>query len=191
MRCYPDSIPSYRACDFPRTLLGGSCAVLHAWGHFCYLVLHVSLISDGMNRAEFDVFAIKRNIERRCTVGLENFTRSSGYDSTDRACGLYCLPDSQNKILLTLQCVGLRNTVLGAFCLHWDHCIVLSMTVTRIADQTADSLKLMSSQPLRITYGNSDGPKRCWVCTLWRGSTSESFRLCWKGQVGNFHISLK
>lgn len=80
---------------------------------------------------------------------MEKFTKSSGYDSTDRACGLYCLPDSQNKILFVLQCVGLRNELCwGMFCLHWDLHVVLSMTVTRIEDQTADSLKPMFSQPL-------------------------------------------
>lgn len=67
-----------------------------------------------MNGAEFDVFAIKKNIERRCTVGLEKFMKSSGYDSTLGACGLYCLPDSQNKILFALQCVGLRNALFWA-----------------------------------------------------------------------------
>lgn len=158
--CYPNSIPSHRACDFLRTSLGGSCAVLHACRHFCCLVLHVSSTPDGVNGAEFDVFEIKRNIERRCTVGLGKFTKSSGYDSTDRACGLYCLPDSQNKAFLLfsvwgwgMHCFGGVLSSLGSF-------VVLHMTVTRIADQTADSLKPMSSQLLRITYGNSDGLRR-------------------------------
>lgn len=109
--CFPDRIPSHRTCSFPGTSLGGSCAVLNTWGDFYYLVLHVSLTAGGMNGAEFDVFAINRNIERRCMVRLENFTKSSGYDSIERPCGLYCLPYSQNKILLVLRCVSLRNVL--------------------------------------------------------------------------------
>lgn len=66
----------------------------------------MSSTPDGVNGAEFDVFEIKRNIERRCTVGLGKFTKSSGYDSTDRACGLYCLPDSQNKAFLLFSVWG-------------------------------------------------------------------------------------
>lgn len=76
----------------------------------------MSLTPDGMNGAELDVFAIKRNIERRCTVELKKFTKSSGCDSTDRAHGLSYLPGSRNKILFALWCVVLRNTLFwGCF----------------------------------------------------------------------------
>ena len=96
--------------SLPKDIAGGIL-----YGTSCCLVLHVSLTPHGMNGAEFDVFAIKRNIER-CRVGLVKFTKSSGYASTDRACGLYCLPDSQNKILYALQCVGLSNALFwGCF----------------------------------------------------------------------------
>lgn len=125
-------------------------------------MLHISLTPGGMNGPEFDVFAINRNIERRCIVGRENFTKSGDYDSIERPCGLYCLPCSQNKILFVLCCVE-ECTVLGVVCLHWDHYVLLSMTVTRKADQTAGSSKPIPSQRLRTAYRISHGPRRCWV----------------------------
>ena len=63
------------------------CMPGDAFAIFSFVYL---LTPDGMNRAEFYVFAMKRNIERRCTVGLEKFTKSSGYGSAEHVAGTDC-----------------------------------------------------------------------------------------------------